>query len=287
MSPRRSSASRTPSGRCTPGRPCPGRFNSFRIVEDYRTTTFDRGADVPPTYAWARQVARRIEQLRRAAPERPCHNDLLNANFIDDGRRVRIVDWEYAGMGDVFFDLANFAINHELDARRPWALLEAYFGAVRPDAAARARAHAVHVRLPRGDVGRRAGCRLDSSTSTSRATPPSTSSGMQRTAAEPEFARGASDGSGGGAERRPLHERARRDLGGEVEVAERRLLDPLELLLGAHRDGALEPLAGRQQVPAAEQEQRATDEDGRVVERLPGEVVRPRDARLVRAASGR
>ena len=115
------------------GPPIQGRFNSFRIVEDYRTTTFDRGAEVPPTYAWARQLARRIEQLRRAAPERPCHNDLLNANFIDDGRRIRIVDWEYAGMGDVFFDLANFAINHELDLEGRGALLDAYFGAVRPD----------------------------------------------------------------------------------------------------------------------------------------------------------
>jgi thiamine kinase-like enzyme len=110
-----------------------GRFNSFRIVEDYRTTAFERGAEVPPTYAWARQLARRIEQLRRAAPERPCHNDLLNANFIDDGRRIRIVDWEYAGMGDVFFDLANFAINHELDARGRSELLNAYFGSVRPE----------------------------------------------------------------------------------------------------------------------------------------------------------
>jgi len=115
------------------GPPVHGRFNSFRIVEDYRTTAFDRGADVPPTYAWARQLARRIEQLRRAAAERPCHNDLLNANFIDDGRRIRIVDWEYAGMGDVFFDLANFAINHELDADGRRALLEAYFGSVRPE----------------------------------------------------------------------------------------------------------------------------------------------------------
>ena len=45
----------------------------------------------------------------------PCHNDLLNANFLEDGERLWIVDWEYAGMGDRFFDLANFAINHELD----------------------------------------------------------------------------------------------------------------------------------------------------------------------------
>ena len=87
---------------------------------------------MPPAYAWARQLARRIEERRRAAPERPCHNDLLNANFIDDGDRIRIVDWEYAGMGDVFFDLANFAINHELDAEGRQALLAAYFGDVGP-----------------------------------------------------------------------------------------------------------------------------------------------------------
>ena len=65
------------------------------------------------------------------SPSVPCHNDLLNANFIDDGRRLRIVDWEYAGMGDVFFDLANFSINHELDREGREALLEAYFGELR------------------------------------------------------------------------------------------------------------------------------------------------------------
>ena len=109
----------------------PARFNSFRVVEDYRTTAFSHGAEVPPSYAWARQVARRVERARGAFAERPCHNDLLNANFIDDGRRLRIVDWEYAGMGDVFFDLANFSINHELDREGREALLEAYFGEVR------------------------------------------------------------------------------------------------------------------------------------------------------------
>jgi thiamine kinase-like enzyme len=110
----------------------PARFNAFRVVEDYRTTAFSHGAEVPPSYAWARQVARRVERARGAFAERPCHNDLLNANFIDDGRRLRIVDWEYAGMGDVFFDLANFSINHALDRDAREALLEAYFGEVRP-----------------------------------------------------------------------------------------------------------------------------------------------------------
>lgn len=113
------------------GPPLPARFNSFRIVEDYRTTAFAHGAEVPAAYATARQIARRIERARGAAPERPCHNDLLNANFIDDGGRIRIVDWEYAGMGDVYFDLANFSINHGFGPEERHALLAAYVGEVR------------------------------------------------------------------------------------------------------------------------------------------------------------
>jgi len=112
----------------------PARFISFRVVEDYRTTAFSHGAEVPPSFAWARQVARRVEQARGSFPERPCHNDLLNANFIDDGERIRIVDWEYAGMGDVFFDLANFSINHGFDRDERQGLLAAYFGEVRAEA---------------------------------------------------------------------------------------------------------------------------------------------------------
>ena len=115
------------------GPPIPARFNSFRVVEAYRATALAHGGSVPAGYARAAEVAQRIEQARGPVPERPCHNDLLNANFIDDGARIRIVDWEYAGMGDVFFDLANFAINHELNADQSRLLLDAYFGAVRQE----------------------------------------------------------------------------------------------------------------------------------------------------------
>ena len=111
----------------------PARFVSFQVVEDYRTTAFVHGADVPSSFAWARQVARRVERARGPFPERPCHNDLLNANFIDDGNRIRIVDWEYAGMGDVFFDLANFSINHRFGPHERSVLLAAYFGSTRAD----------------------------------------------------------------------------------------------------------------------------------------------------------
>jgi len=114
------------------GPPLARRFDPFQIVEDYRSTAFAQGVAVPDGYIRARQVARRIAQARGPVPERPCHNDLLNANFIDDGSLIRIVDWEYAGNGDVFFDLANFSVNNRLDEAGRRALLEAYLGSVRP-----------------------------------------------------------------------------------------------------------------------------------------------------------
>ena len=61
-------------------------------------------------------MAGRIEaDALPVARRRAVHNDLLALNFIDDGERTWIVDWEYAGMGDAYFDLANFAVNNELD----------------------------------------------------------------------------------------------------------------------------------------------------------------------------
>jgi thiamine kinase-like enzyme len=104
----------------------PSRFDSFRVVEIYRTTAAERGVAVPVAYERASEVARRIERRRAGAEPRPCHNDLLNANFIADGTRLWIVDWEYAGMGDPFFDLGNFAVNHELDQAAERDLLAAY-----------------------------------------------------------------------------------------------------------------------------------------------------------------
>jgi thiamine kinase-like enzyme len=104
----------------------PARFDSFRVVEVYRATALERGVAVPAAYDRAKEVAGAIERRRSDVAPRPCHNDLLNANFIDDGRRSWIVDWEYAGMGDPFFDLGNFAVNHELDEDGERRLLRAY-----------------------------------------------------------------------------------------------------------------------------------------------------------------
>ena len=108
----------------------PGLFVPLRIVEAYRALAMARGVPIPPEYELASGVGRRIELACLADPVelRPCHNDLLNANFIDDGTRIRIVDWEYAGMGDPYFDLGNFSINHELTPDDDAYLVTAYEG---------------------------------------------------------------------------------------------------------------------------------------------------------------
>jgi thiamine kinase-like enzyme len=75
---------------------------------------------------WACELAGRIESRRGAPVLWACHNDLLAANFIRDGAGLWIVDWEYGGMGDPYFDLANFAANMCLDEEGELELLAAY-----------------------------------------------------------------------------------------------------------------------------------------------------------------
>jgi thiamine kinase-like enzyme len=115
-------------------------FDSFRVVEDYARTAREHGVELPDDYKSAVDHAKAIAKALRGGGEHepvPCHNDLLPANFLHDGERLQIVDWEYAGMGDRYFDLGNFAVNNELDAEAEGRLLEAYFGDP-PDARRRA-----------------------------------------------------------------------------------------------------------------------------------------------------
>jgi thiamine kinase-like enzyme len=109
------------------GPPLPSAFNVFRVIDDYRERSATR---VPAAFEPARALAEEIELALRG-PEHdpvPCHNDLLGANLMWDGERVRIVDWEYAGMGDRYFDLGNLSINNGLSEDDDERLLTAYFG---------------------------------------------------------------------------------------------------------------------------------------------------------------
>jgi aminoglycoside phosphotransferase (APT) family kinase protein len=110
--------------------PLASTFDSFRIVEAYAAVAVERTGE-EPRFEEAHQRAALIEAAL-AGPEHepvPCHNDLLAGNFIIDGDHLWIVDWEYAGMGDRYFDLANFSVNNELEGEAEEELLATYFGA--------------------------------------------------------------------------------------------------------------------------------------------------------------
>jgi thiamine kinase-like enzyme len=116
----------------------PGAFSAFQTVRDYLATAGPRGAPLPKRFDWMLQQADRMEAaIGGTSSPRPCHNDLLLANWLDDGRQLWIIDWEYAAMGDVFFDLGNFAVHHQLSDDEEETLLRAYFGRVTPAGVAR------------------------------------------------------------------------------------------------------------------------------------------------------
>jgi thiamine kinase-like enzyme len=112
--------------------PIPGAFDPFRVVEAYRKEADERGVPIPVAYDRAALRAERIELAFASVPlePRPCHNDLLNANFLLAGDRVMIVDYEYAGMGNPYFDLANFCVNNGLGPEAQERMLDHYFGEV-------------------------------------------------------------------------------------------------------------------------------------------------------------
>jgi thiamine kinase-like enzyme len=104
-------------------------FWPFQVVRSYIAAL--RAAASP----WAARLdgfaalADRLEDGLAPMPFVFGHNDLLAANLIDDGRRLWLIDWDYAGFGSPLFDLANLASNNALSSGDEAALLEAYFGA--------------------------------------------------------------------------------------------------------------------------------------------------------------
>jgi thiamine kinase-like enzyme len=103
----------------------PTAFAVYRLVEDQRGLA----TAVPDSYEGVLALSRRIEAALSGPEHVPvsCHNDLLTANFVRDGARVCIVDWEYAGMNDRYFDLGNLSVNNGFEAEHDRAFLELYF----------------------------------------------------------------------------------------------------------------------------------------------------------------
>jgi thiamine kinase-like enzyme len=107
----------------------PAQFNPFETVKNYHKLALEYGVKFPEDLPWVLTQMNRIETaLQTHARETACHNDLLPANLLFDGSSIFIVDWEYAGNGNPFFDLGNLAVNLELDIAQCKYLLELYFG---------------------------------------------------------------------------------------------------------------------------------------------------------------
>jgi thiamine kinase-like enzyme len=114
-------------------------FDMFRLIDDYLGIVDKYQVPIPTDYRRRLPLLVEIERATRvgALPSVPCHNDLLCENFIDDGRWLRIVDYELSGNNDPCFDLGNTAQEASLDDGLRAVLCEAYFGRLGPQQLAR------------------------------------------------------------------------------------------------------------------------------------------------------
>jgi thiamine kinase-like enzyme len=112
------------------GRPFVNTFNMFRTLDFYLDIVQRHGIRIPDGYMEYVPVARRIEASLevRPLPLVPCNNDLLAENFIDDGRMLRLVDYEYSGNNDPCFELGNICNENDFAPEQFEQLCAAYFG---------------------------------------------------------------------------------------------------------------------------------------------------------------
>jgi thiamine kinase-like enzyme len=119
-------------------------FDMFAVQARYRRIVAEHGFRLPPRYD---EFAPAVDRIRDALEPRvpgppttvPCNNDLLAENLLDDGERVRIIDYEYSGNNDPCFELGNVWSEATLPAPLLDVLVTAYFGRPRPVQVARAR----------------------------------------------------------------------------------------------------------------------------------------------------
>ena len=115
-------------------------FDMFQIQQRYLGLVIDRGFRLPEGYL---EFAKVKEDLQRALRQTdsgkvPCNNDLLPANFIDDGQMIWLIDYEYSGNNDPCFELGNIWSESGQDIEVLHQLIRGYYGSDRSDKFARA-----------------------------------------------------------------------------------------------------------------------------------------------------
>lgn len=121
-------------------------FNVFRRIEMLTKVSRSNNSRFPHDWEWIMQKMTETRKALESDPytPTPCHDDLLNLNWLEENvpgdiGEIRLLDWEYAGMGDIFFDLANFSHHHRLNEDQVRFFLNEYFGEVTPKHYARLR----------------------------------------------------------------------------------------------------------------------------------------------------
>ncbi len=116
-------------------------FNMFHIQRRYLEVVQANGFRLPDRYL---EFQPQIEAMERALAvldegRVPCNNDLLPGNFIDDGQKIWLIDYEYSGNNDACFELGNIWSEASLPPENLEALVYEYYGGPRPEKLARAR----------------------------------------------------------------------------------------------------------------------------------------------------
>ena len=105
-------------------------FDMFRLVETYLATAEQHSVQIPEDYRSHLPAVEEIEAAvrRHPRPTVPCHNDLLAENYIDDGRQLWLIDFEYSGNNDPCFELGNTCQELQYAPSQAAELCRAYFG---------------------------------------------------------------------------------------------------------------------------------------------------------------
>jgi len=117
-------------------------FWVFHVIRDYGATLLEGNSAHRAMLPDLQAIADTLETAAGPFHIVYGHNDLLAANILDDGRRLWLIDWDYAGFNTPLFDLGGLASNNRLSAAQEVALLEQYFDAP-ADAALLRRYHAM------------------------------------------------------------------------------------------------------------------------------------------------